>query len=125
MNFVKVSASFFIFISIYFFSSISTFAQLDKNSCQEILGGLKTKDFEGLSLITHILTTDSLVQKPSIYVSAPLLLVFKENYLIIEGNSEKNQRSVYLPYNRIKFITTYNWKRIFSSGKTIEIHLMD
>lgn len=125
MKIVKLISSFFMCSLFLTFFSTSSFAQLNKEACQEILGSLEVKDFEGLSIITHVLTTDSLVQKPSIYIPSPLLIVFKEHYISIESDNEKNQRSLYLPYNRIKFITTYNWKRFFSSGNTIEIYLMD
>ncbi len=124
MNFVKSCASFFIFISIYFFSSISTFAQLDKNSCEEILGSLDINDFRQISIVTHILTTDSSVQKPAICLISPFLeFVFKESYIIIAN--KRNNTTLYLPYNRIKLVTTLEPTGIFSGGKTIEIHLMD
>lgn len=116
---------FLVLFFFLFFLSSSVFAQLEKTACQEILGGLKVKDFNGISIITHVLTTDSLVQKPSIFIASPLLIVFKETYLIIESDTKKNQRNLYLPYNRIKFITTYNWKNFLSSGNSIEIYLMD
>ena len=122
MKIVKSITLFFIYSLFLTFFSISSFAQLDKNACEEILGNLEIKDFKGISVITHVLTTDSLVQKPSIYIFSPLLIIFKENYISIQSENNKNQRTLYLPYNRIKFISTYNWKSIFSSGNNKGYH---
>lgn len=124
MKIVKLLSLFFASFIIFIFCSTSVFAQLDKASCEEILGGLEIKEFRQISIITHILTTDSSVQKPAVCLLSPLLdFVFKESYLIIEN--KRNKTTLYLPYNRIKFITTLEPTGIFSSGKTIEIHLMD
>ncbi len=128
MKTVKLNSCFLIYFLILFFVSNSCFAQLDKASCQEIIGNLKIKDFDGISLITHVLTTDSDVERPCIYVFSPLLLVFKENYLTIEGNATRNQRNlrtIYVPYNKIKFISTYTVNGVFVNQNTIEIYLIE
>jgi hypothetical protein len=124
MNNIKFAYSFFICSLFLTFFSTFGFAQLNKEACQEILGSLEVKEFRQISIITHILTTDSSVQKPAICLLSPLLeFVFKESYVIIENKRHKT--TLYLPYNRIKFITTLEPTGIFSSGSTIEIHLMD
>ncbi|WP_375560095.1 hypothetical protein ACE193_20615 [Bernardetia sp. OM2101] len=124
---MKIVKSVFIFFTcsfLLFFCSVSSFAQLDKNSCEEILGSLEISDFRQISIITHILTTDSSVQKPAVCLLSPFLgFIFKESYVIIEN--KRNKTTLYLPYNRIKFITTLEPTGIFSGGKTIEIHLME
>ena len=125
MKNVRVIFTFIVFVWCFTCFPVSSFAQLDKEACKEILSNLDMKEFEGISIITHVLTTDSLVQKPSIYIFSPLLIVFKETYLTIRSDNEKNKRTMYLPYNKIKFISTYNWRRVFSSGNTIEIYLIE
>lgn len=124
---MKIVKSIFVFFSYFFlllFCSISSFAQLDKNSCEEILGNLEISDFRQISIVTHILTTDSSVQKPAVCLLSPFLdFVFKESYVIIEN--KRNKTTLYLPYNRIKFIATLEPTGLFSIGKTIEIHLME
>ena len=124
MKIVKLVSIFFIYFSLLFFCSISSFAQLNKEACEEILGSLEINNFRQISIITHILTTDSSVQKPAVCLISPFLdFAFKESYVIIEN--KRNKTILYLPYNRIKFITTLEPTGIFSGGKTIEIHLMD
>ncbi len=124
MRIVKLFSVFFILFIVSNLCSTSVFAQLDKAACQEILESLDVKEFRQISIITHILTTDSSVQKPAVCLVSPLLdFVFKESYVIIENN--RNKTTLYLPYNRIKFITTLEPARLFSNGKTIEIHLME
>lgn len=120
MGIVKFIFTFF----ICFLSFFSSFAQLDKSSCEEILGSLEIKEFRQISIITHVLTTDSSVQKPAICLLSPLLdFIFKESYVIIEN--KRNKTTLYLPYNRIKFITTSEPTGIFSNGLTIEIYLIE
>ncbi|WP_338765470.1 hypothetical protein WAF17_01725 [Bernardetia sp. ABR2-2B] len=122
MSFVKLSVSTFILFFLLSFSSV--FAQLDKNSCEEILGSLELKEFRQISIVTHILTTDSSVQKPAVCLVSPFLeFVFKQNYFVIEN--KRNKTTIYLPYNRVKFITTLEPTGIFSGGRSIEIHIMD
>ena len=124
MRIIKFVFLFFTYFMFVIILSSSSFAQLNKEDCKEILGSLKIEEFRQISIITHVLTTDSSVQKPAVCLVSPLLdFVFRENYVIIENN--RNKTMLYLPYNRIKFITTLEPTGIFSNGKTIEIHLMD
>ncbi|WP_291726362.1 hypothetical protein [Bernardetia sp.] len=99
------------------------FAQLDKEACKEILSSLDVDELRQVSIITHVLTTDSSVHKPNICLLSPLLkFEFRESYLIVE-NDRMSKTSTYLPYNKIKFITIS--ERGFNNKKVVEIHLMD
>ena len=112
---VLVASVFFYLLSTSFLS-----AQMDKESCQEILSSFSLKTFNTIIIYPNSSPTNADSFSGIIYLKPRAVnIYFKDSYLVLKD--EKRDKTIYLPYNRVKFIHTSKVKR-----KTyLSIYLID
>ena len=123
-----------VFVSLFFIPQFS-FAQLDKESCKEILAGLNTGGFDEvvimprrmpLNTVNSRLNDNSNVNLNTYTIrlddkAAPFEL--NENYVLIKGRNSGT--TFYIAYDNIRFIGTDVTQGILNRQREIQIFLLD